>query len=370
MSYSRIQYKDLKNFTKRVFRKLGYSPEDSEIISDVILESDLRGIESHGIQRLSLYYKGIKDGKIKVDAQLEIINETPVAAVIDAHEAAGQLSSKKAMDMAIHKAKTLGIGIVVVKNGNHYGIAGYYATMAQKESMLGISMSNAEAIIPPTYGKRAMLGTNPIAVAMSAKPYPYILDISTSVVPRGKLEVYNKKKQPIPLGWAIDSSGIGSRDPAAVLRDIKAKGCGGILPLGGSTETFGGHKGYGLALLVEIFTGIFSGGYTSNYTYGYVGEGLPLRNEVKTCSCFIAVDYSMFGDKAEIEGRLSTYLQEIRDSEKANGQRRIYTHGEKEMEARAKRIKEGILLNEATLDEIKKIGNELGLNVPGSVAIL
>lgn len=368
MGYNRFKYEDMKEVAREVFKKLGYSKENSEIIADVILESDLRGIESHGVQRLNLYYNSIKNGKIKVDAEIEVIHETQISAVLDAHEAAGQLASNKAMNMAINKAKVCGFGMVLVKNSNHNGIEGYYATKAQKEGLLGITMTNSEAIMPPTFGKRAMLGTNPIAVAMNAKPYPYILDMATSVVPRGKTEVYVKKNQPMPLGWAIDGNGHETADPVEVNANIKNKVCGGILPLGGSTETFGGHKGYGLALLVEIMTGIFAGGFTSNWTYGYSGPGVPLKNEVKTCSCFIAIDYGIFGNKAEIEERLSTYMQEIRDSEKADGHDRIYTHGEKEMEAHKDRMENGILVNDATLEEIRKMCAALEINLPKSIS--
>ena len=364
MAYFRIKYESAKAFAEAVFVKLGYADEDAKGIADVILESDLRGIESHGVQRLDLYYKSVLNGRIRVNAQIEVLNETPTFAVLDAHQAAGQLTSIKAMNMAIKKAKAVGFGMAVVKDGNHNGIAGYYATMAQKEGLLGVSMTNAEGIIPPTYGKRALLGTNPISVSISAEPYPYLLDMSTSVVPRGKIEVYSKKKQPMPVGWCIDRNGKDTQDPDELLYDIKNKICGGILPLGGSGEMLGGHKGYGLALLVEIFTGIFAGGFTSNRTYGYEGPGKPQKNEVRTSTCFIALNYGMFGDKKEIERRLSNYLQELRDSEKAEGYDRIYTHGEKEMEARRDRLAKGILVNEATLEELKKISDALKLSMP------
>jgi L-2-hydroxycarboxylate dehydrogenase (NAD+) len=364
MSYLRIEYKKMKSIAKNVFLKFGYFQEDSEIIADVILEADLRGIESHGVQRLDHYYRFIKQGKIKVNGQTEIVHETPVSAVIDAHEVAGQLSGYQAMQLAIQKAKQTGFGMVVIKNANHYGIAGYYPSMAIKEGLLGISMTNAEAMIPPTFGKRAMMGTNPIAVGINAKPYPFILDMATSVVPRGKMEVYIKKKQSIPLGWALDRNGQETQDAIEVLDAIKNKLFGGILPLGGASETFGGHKGYGLGLMVEIFTGIFAGGYTSNFTCGYSGPGIPLKNEFKFSSCFIAIDYGIFGDKSGTEDRLSVYLQQIRDSEKAGGQSRIYTHGQKEAEARQERMANGILVNAATLAEIEKLCAELGIEGP------
>ncbi|MGD8399471.1 MAG: Ldh family oxidoreductase [Bacillota bacterium] len=368
MSYSRIEYEKMKRIAEDVFLKFGYCREDSKIIANVILEADLRGIESHGVQRLNLYYRSIKQGKIKVNEQIEIIHETPVSAVIDAHEVAGQLSGYQAMQLAIKKAKNIGFGIAVTRNGNHYGIAGYYPGMAITEGLLGISMTNSEAIMPPTFGKRAMLGTNPIAVGINAKPYPFILDMATSVVPRGKTEVYVKKNQPMPLGWALDRYGKETQDAVEVNYAIKNKLFGGLLPLGGASETFGGHKGYGLALMVDIFTGIFAGGYTSNFTYGYSGPGIPLKNEVKVCSCFIAIDYGMLGDKSEIENRLSVYLQQIRDSEKVEGQSRIYTHGEKEAEARQDRLQNGILVNDATLAEVQKLCEELGIEGPVKIS--
>jgi L-2-hydroxycarboxylate dehydrogenase (NAD+) len=367
MSYSRIEYEKMKRITEDVFLKFGYCREDSRIITDVILEADLRGIESHGVQRLNLYYRYIKKGQIKVNEQTEIVQETPVSAVIDAHEVAGQLSGYQAMRLAIQKAKNVGFGMVVLKNGNHYGIAGYYPSMAIKEGMLGISMTNAEAMIPPTFGKRAMMGTNPIAVGINAEPYPFILDMATSVVPRGKTEVYIKKKQPLPLGWALDRNGRETQDAAEVNYAVKNKLFGGLLPLGGATEILGGHKGYGLALMVDIFTAILSGGYTSNFTFGFSGVGISLKNEVKVCSCFAALDYGIFGDKSEIEDRLSVFLHQIRDSEKGEGQARIYTHGEKEAEARQDRMNNGILVNEATLAEIRKLCEELGIEGPAAI---
>jgi L-2-hydroxycarboxylate dehydrogenase (NAD+) len=368
MSYLRIDYEKMKRIAEEVFLKFGYSPEDSKIIAEVILEADLRGIESHGVQRLDLYYRYIKNGQIKVNERMEIVHETPVSAVIDAHEVAGQLSGYHAMRLAIQKAKQAGSGMVVTKNGNHYGIAGYYPSMAIKEGMMGISMTNAEAMIPPTFGKQAMMGTNPIAVGINAEPYPFILDMATSVVPRGKTEVYIKKKQPMPWGWALDRNGRETQDAVEVNYAVKNKLFGGLLPLGGATETLGGHKGYGLALMVDIFTAILSGGYTSNFTTGYKGPGLPREKEVKVCSCFAAFDYEVLGDKSEIEKRLSVFMQQIRDSEKAEGQTRIYTHGEKEAEARQDRLQNGIVVNDATFAEIQKLCEELGVEGPVKIS--
>ena len=192
MAYVRIQYEKMKTFSNAVFQKMGFTPDEAAIITDVLLTSDMYGIESHGVQRMVLYYKTIKNGRIHMDAKWEIVHETPLSAVIDNHFGVGQLVAHFAMNKAIEKAKKSGIGIVTVRNSNHYGIAGYYAKMACKEGLIGFSVTNSEAIMVPTYGRMAMLGSNPIAIAMPAEPYDFFFDASTTVVTRGKVEVYNK----------------------------------------------------------------------------------------------------------------------------------------------------------------------------------
>ncbi|AEE91939.1 Malate dehydrogenase [Tepidanaerobacter acetatoxydans Re1] len=348
MVEKRYNYESLKELSLMIFQKLGYSNEDSSCITDVLLTADLFGIESHGLQRLWLYQYGLDTGRINLNAKPRVIKETKLSAVIDADDAIGHPTSVKAMSMSMDKAKTFGVGIVVVKNSTHFGIAGYYSQMAAKEGLLGITMTNTEALVVPTYGKRAMLGTNPIAISMPAKPYPFLLDMSTSVVPRGKLEVHIKREQPIPLGWGVNEEGEVSDNPNEVNECISKKICGGILPLGGAGETFGGHKGYGLALAVEIFTAILSGGYTSDLVR-------KRQNVEKCCHAFIAIDYGIFGDKKYIEKYLSEFLQKLRDSEKAKGASRVYTHGEKEILNSVDRMKNGIIINEKTLKEIKDI---------------
>lgn len=353
MKYYRFKYEDMKKLCNWIFSKLGFSDEDSLIISDVILESDLRGIESHGIQRLIFYYTKVKKHSINMNSEMKVIFETPISAVLDADNGMGQLIGTKAMNLAIKKAKESGVGMVTVRNSNHYGIAGYYSTMAQKEGLIGICMANTEAIVPPTLGIRPMMGTNPISIAMPAEPYPFMIDMATSVVPRGKVEVYNKRNEPLPLGWAIDRHGNLNKNAGEVLSDIKSKVCGGILPLGGASELFGGHKGYGICLIVEILTGIIAGGVTSNH-----------HVEGTTCESFFAIDHGIFGDKKVIEDNLSTYFEEIRATEKIDGADRIYTPGEKEEETRKDRIKNGIKANEVTVKEIESICNEMEFTMP------
>ena len=353
MQYYHIPYEQMKTFCQAVFQGYGFSREESQQITDVLLAADLAGIESHGVQRLIRYHHEITEGRVKLGAIPEVVKETPLSAVIDGHDAMGQTLSVKAMNMAIEKAKQFGFGMVTVRNSNHYGIAGYYAQMAASEGLIGICMTNTEAILVPTFGRQAMLGTNPIAFAMPADPVDYVFDAATTVVPRGKLEVYVKRGNDLPLGWALDENGHDSNDPDRVLGNIIHKTGGGILPLGGSGELTSGYKGYGFAMLCEIATAILSGGATSNYV-------CPSIHEAKTCHCFVALDYGMFGDKAEIEASLSRFLQEIRDSEKAQGCDRIYIHGEKEAESKTKVLSEGISLNEKTYAEMQMIAQFTG----------
>ena len=263
MGYVKWSYDTLNTFCHDVFRKFGFNEEETNIIKDVLLTADLYGIESHGMQRMVRYDKGIEKGTIHPDAKPEVVFETPVSAVIDGHDGMGQLISHFAMEKAIEKAKKTGVGFVSVRNSNHFGIAGYYAEMASKQGLLGMACTNSEAIMVPTFGRKAMLGSNPIAVAMPAEPYPFLFDCSTTVVTRGKLEMYNKMGKPLPQGWALGANGQESTDAPDVLANIVAKKGGGIMPLGGNKEVNGSHKGYGYGMLCEIFSSIFSMGVTS-----------------------------------------------------------------------------------------------------------
>ena len=348
-------YETLKKFCTDAFLKFGFNKEECDIIVDVLLTSDLYGIESHGMQRLVRYHKGIEKGLIKPDAKPEIVFETPVSAVIEGHDGMGQLLGHKAMTIAIEKAKKTGMAIVTVRNSNHYGIAGYYAKMACKEGLIGMSMTNSEAIMVPTFGRLAMLGSNPIAIAMPAEPYDFFFDASTTVVTRGKLEIYNKLSKPLPEGWALNADGKGSSDASDVLKNIVAKAGGGIMPLGGETEQTGSHKGYGYGMLCEIFTSILSMGLTSNHTH-IGGKG-------GTCHGFIAINPAVFGDADAIREHLSTFLQELRESPKADGAERIYTHGEKEVFAYKDRMENGINVNVNTVAEMVDLCKYLGMDV-------
>ena len=355
MAYINFKRELLDEFCMEAFQKFGFTKEEARIISDVLLMSDDFGIESHGMQRLVRYHKGIESGLIDIHAKPEIVFETPISAVIDGHSGMGQVIGKKAMDLAIEKAKKSGVGIVSVRNSNHYGIAGYYSRLAMEQGLIGFSCTNSEAIMVPTFSKKAMIGSNPIAVAAPADPYPFSFDASTTVVTRGKLEIYNKKETPLPVGWAVNKDGIASTSASEVLGNIKAHEGGGIVPLGGDTELLGGHKGYGYGMLCELFASILSQGVTSAHTMQNGFSGI--------CHGFMAINPAFFGDSEAIKKHFSEYLQELRDAPKANGQDRIYTHGEKEMEAIERVKKEGIPVNENTVVEMVEMAEYLGMDV-------
>jgi LDH2 family malate/lactate/ureidoglycolate dehydrogenase len=353
--YFTYTYEQLKHFCQDAFEKFGFSGEDAATITDVLLLSDLYGIESHGTSRLVKYHKDILNGLIDIHAQPETVFETPVSAVIDAHDGMGHVVAKMATRLAIEKAKKAGMAFVTVRNSTHYGIAGYYAKMAADEGLIGISTTNTTAIMVPTFGRQAMLGSNPLAISCPAEPYPFLFDASTSVITRGKVEIYNKLEKPLHDGWAIDSTGAPSADAAEVFDCIVKHKGGGILPLGGYAEDTGSHKGYGYGMLVELFSSIVSLGTTSDKTNMGGKSGI--------CHGFIVIDPKIFGDAQAIKAHLSDYMRAIRESPKAAGQARIYTHGEKEIEAIAQRMRDGIQVNEKTVAEMRDLAQHLGMDV-------
>ena len=339
-----IQEEKLNAFCQDAFEGFGFSPEEAGIIKDVLMMSDMYGIQSHGMQRVVRYHKGIEKGLIDINAKPEVVFETPVSAVIEGHDAMGQLVGHYAMELAIKKAKETGVGIVSARNSNHYGIAGYYANLALKEGLIGFSCTNSEAIMVPTFARKAMLGSNPIAFTMPAEPYNFFFDASTTVVTRGKLEMYNKLGKELPNGWALNKDGKASQNAAEVLGNISDHVGGGIMPLGGNTEQLGSHKGYGYGMLCEIFASIFSQGGTSNkcMTGG--------RSNI--CHGFMAINPAIFGNPEEVKKHFSTFLQELREAPKAEGADRIYTHGEKEAEAIEVCRKEGVPVIDKTVAEL------------------
>ena len=264
-----IQEKALQGFCEAVLMKLGVPPQDAKVPTDVLILADLRGISSHGVARLQRYVTGLKEGYMKPTDHSTLVRETKATALIDGGQSLGQVVGRKAMEIAITKAKETAVGVVTVRNSNHYGIAGYYALMALEHDLIGMSMTNAAPLVVPTFGRTAVLGTNPIAItAPTSQETPFVFDMATSTVPRGKVEVFNRQGKAMPQGYAVDETGADTTDPARVLNALAKRLGGGLLPLGGAGEEFGGHKGYGLALMVDVLSGVLPGAATGLQVYG------------------------------------------------------------------------------------------------------
>jgi LDH2 family malate/lactate/ureidoglycolate dehydrogenase len=360
----RIQAPDLERFCTEVFIALGIQGNDAEITSKVLVAADLRGVDSHGVARLKRYVDGIHVGMMRPNAKPRVVHETAATATIDADGGLGQPPSYRAMQLAMEKAEQVGAGFVAVRNSNHYGIAGYYAMMALEKDMIGISTTNADVLVVPTFGRDAMFGTNPIAVAAPAlKERPFVLDMATSVVPRGKLEVYDRLGKPLPDGWASEETGRGTNDAARVLRNFATRAGGGLLPLGGEGELHSGYKGYGLALLVDILSAVLPGAAYANLVYPKTPDGKPLPSNIG--HFFGALRIDGFRPIGEFKADMDELITRIKKAPKAEGAERIYIHGEKEFEKQVEREAHGIPLHSKVLDTLKGIGAALKVPFPG-----
>lgn len=356
----RVQAEPLKAFCRRVFEKLDVPPQDAEVTADNLVSADLRGISSHGVARLRRYVNGLRDGVMLARPNVQVVHETPATALIDGGGGLGQPVSARAMKMAIQKAQTVGAGFVAVRNSNHFGIAGYYAMMALEHQMIGISMTNAAVLVVPTFGRDAMLGTNPISVAAPAgQERPYVLDMATSTVPRGKLEVYNRQEKPLPLGWATDERGKPTTDAGRVLQNLLARAGGGLLPLGGAGELMGGHKGYGLALLVDILCGVLPGAGYANTIYPKTPDGKPLPANVG--HFFGALRVDAFRPLEAFKATMDDIIHRLKQTPKAEGAERIYIHGEKEFEMEEDRRVNGVVLHPKVVADLEVIAQEVGV---------
>ena len=353
-----IPEQKLRDFCNNVWIKLGVPEKDAHVTTDVLVLADLRGVDSHGVARLPRYYTDLKNGWTRPTDQSKIIKETKATALIDGGQSLGQVVGRKGMELAVKKAKETAVGIVSVRNSHHYGIAGYYSLMALEQNLIGVSMTNAAPLVVPTFGRTAIMGTNPISLtAPTEKEKAFVLDMATSVVPRGKLEVYERQKKLIPLGWAVDTTGRGTSDPHTVLDALSKRLGGGILPLGGEGEEHSGHKGYGLALMVDVLSGVLSGSAT--------GLGVDVvKAKPNVGHFFMAIDPSAFRPLGEFKRDMDRLARELKDSPKAEGQSRIYVHGEKSSARTEKYRREGIPLLGPVVNEMKRVGNEIGVPWP------
>jgi len=355
----RVKSKALIDFVTNVFVKLNVPEEDARITAEILVASDLRGIPSHGVARFQRYVKGIEDGIMNPTPKITTVHETPISAVIDGGDGLGQVVGHKAMELAIDKAKKSGVGFVAVKSSNHYGIAGYYSMMALEHDLIGISMTNSAPLVVPTFGIDLMLGTSPISLAAPAgKERPFVFDGATACVPRGKLEVYNRQGKEIPLGWAVDETGKPSTDAARILKNMTEKKGGGCVPLGGEGELFGGHKGYGFALIVDVLSAILSGGLWSFRSYPKKeGKAQP----AKVAHFFGAMRIDYFLPPEEFKANMDGMIKDLKDSRKADGQERIFVHGEKSYKATEENLKLGVPLEEKVASQLKEIGAKYGV---------
>ncbi|NMB01970.1 MAG: Ldh family oxidoreductase [Firmicutes bacterium] len=355
MQTVQMDYRDLATFATRVMQATGCDEKRAKIVAEVLVEADARGIASHGVARLRRYVSHIAQGLINPASEPVVVKETPLSVTIDGNVAVGQYVADVAMKKAIAKAQETGIGLVAVRNSNHFGIAGYFAEQCVDHGMLGVVLSNTGPYVVPTNGKSPILGTNPLAVAFPTwQGSPVLLDMATSVVPLGRLETYSRRGLSIPQGWAVDQTGRSVTNPEQVLSDLKDNGTGGILALGGEGEEFGGHKGFGLALLVELFTAGLTQGTWSAETY---------RERGGICHFFCALKLDLFGDPSAITGHITSIIDQIRNSERADGAERIFIHGEKEYEARSKSLVEGVTLGDATYRALKELAQEFDIEL-------
>lgn len=343
-----ITYNNLFSFCKNVMKKNNCSNEKAEIVAELLVEADARGIFSHGSARLKRYINHIKDKTIIPEAEPEIIFQTPVSTVLNGNSGLGQYISNKAMTIAINKAQKSGISIVIVKNSNHFGIAGYYSEMIAKKDMIGISLTNTAPLVIPTFGVERVLGTNPISVGIPYSDGIFLLDMATSVISRGKVEQYKRLNQDLDDNWATDKNGDIISNPFEVMELFSNGPYGGILPLGGKFEESGGHKGYGLSLLVDILTGGLSSSKVSK-----------IYNEKNSISHFFAaINPEIFGNKDSIKESVNEIINTVKNSKKEAGEEKIYIHGEKEIERRENSMKYGIELDDNTILLLKKTSEE------------
>jgi L-2-hydroxycarboxylate dehydrogenase (NAD+) len=350
-----------KTLMTEVFKKLGVPEADAVICSDVLIESDLRGIESHGIGRLKMYYDRIKMGVQNPVTVIDVITDKAATAVWDGNHGMGHVIGVKAMQTAINKAQQFGLGAVAVRNSTHYGICGYYAKMAVEQNMIGMTFTNARPSVNPTFGAAPMLGTNPICFgAPTNLPYPFIYDAATSISQRGKIEVLAREEKSTPEQWAIDRQNNPVTDTAKLLKDLVDMNAS-MLPLGGSEEVTGSHKGYGLSVMVEILCAALQKGSFLMGLHGTDADGKPAP--YKLGHFFLAINIDFFVDLAEFKHTTTEILRQLQASQKVPGKDRIYVAGEKEHESEILVRQEGIPLIPNLQKDVLAMQNELGLKI-------
>lgn len=355
----RMPAADIETFMVDVFKGVGVPSDDAAICADVLITSDKRGIDSHGVNRCKpIYYDRIKAGIQNPVTNFEIVRDNKAISVVDGHNGMGHVIAKKCMEKAIGKANEHGLGMVVTRNSTHYGIAGYYALMAIDAGMIGVTGTNARPSIAPTFGVENMLGTNPLTFGMpSDEEFPFVLDCATSVTQRGKIEYYARAGKDTPAGLVVDRQGNSMTDSKSIL-DALVKGNAALLPLGGAGEENAGYKGYGYAAVVEILSSALQCG---NFMKALNGVSNGVKSPIELGHFFIAIDVESFVGLDTFKHNVGDILRDLRNSQKAPGQQRIYTAGEKEHIAWLERREKGIPLPAGVRSDMEKMRNELNL---------
>lgn len=353
----------LEKFCQQIFQKLGVAEEDAKIVANVLVTADAMDIPSHGVIRTRRYVEGLKSGLMLPSAEIETLVDTPSSIVVHAHGAMGAPISAKIMRSVIRKAKTNGSAFGCVHDSNHFGIAGYYARMALQEDMIGIAMTNTGTLGVPTFGRQSMYGTNPIAFAAPAgqKP-PFVLDMSTTVVTRGKLELYERMEKELPSGWAVDKTGKSASQAGPVLKDMLAHLGGGILPLGGFGTEHSGHKGYGLAVMVDILSAVLCGA-----PFGKNVFDTP-ESYARVSHFFGAIKISCFRDPQEFRQDMDQMLQDLNDCPVAEGEERVWFAGQPEFEQEQTSQQHGIRVLQKTYADLCTLGEEYAVQVPPTLS--
>lgn len=358
-----VNFDYVESFMADVFEKYGLPKEDAKIVANVLVESDKRGINSHGVNRFKpIYLDRIDDGILNVKTEIEIVKETETTAVIDGHDGMGHVISYKANQMAIDKAKKYGMGMVVVRNSSHYGIAGYYPSMACKQGCIGITGTNARPSVAPTFGVEGMFGTNPLTIGIPTdEPFDFLIDCATSITQNGKIEYYARINEDVHPGTVIDIDGNPVEGDAGVALKKIRQGTAALTTLGGIGEDLGGYKGYGYAMVVELLSAVLQNGLYGKALDGKDEDGNKIPYHLG--HFFIAIDTNHFVGEEVTRKLAGEILRSVRNSKVAPGEERIYTAGEKEYLIYQDRLaKGGVPINESVQKEFIEIRDRFGLD--------
>lgn len=347
----------LKDFTYKVFKKIGCPDDHSALATTVLLNADLRGIDSHGIARLSGYVRLWEAKRVNATPNVRVVHESPSTAVVDGDQGLGLVVAPKAMQIAIDKARIAGTGWVAVKNSNHFGIAGHHAMMALQHDMIGMAMTNASPLVAPTFSVERLLGTNPICVAIpSGNQPPFVADFATTTAANGKLEILQRKNQEAPMGWIQKKNGEASTN-AHELKDG-----GALIPLGSDRE-HGSHKGYCLGAWVDIFSAVLSGANYGPWVPPFVAFLNPPADPVGEGigHFFGAMRVDAFRPAEEFKHHMDNWITRFRNAKPIEGQEKVLIPGDPERETSAERLRDGIPVNPKVVEDLKELGSRLAI---------